>query len=181
VIEKAITFTKKWHSGQIRKTGEHPFYWHPLRVAEMVATYYCKTDVIVASLLHDTIEDSECTMEIIEKEFNQRIAEIVDRLTNNRFEDGVWIKLTLEQTLEKLNKLGDKEAMFIKLMDRYHNLETIEGLSPEKQKKMAQETNNHFIKWIAVIGDKLGVIEKMDLENKIYELHKKILKDNKEN
>jgi MHS family proline/betaine transporter-like MFS transporter len=181
VIEKAITFTKKWHSGQIRKAGEHPFYWHPLRVAEMVATYYCKTDVIVASILHDTIEDSECTMEIIEKEFNQRIAEIVDRLTNNRFEDGVWIKLTLEQTLEKLNKLGDKEAMFIKLMDRQHNLETIKGLSPEKQKKMAQETNNHFIKWIAVIGDKLGVIEKMDLENKIYELHKKILKDNKEN
>ena len=181
VIEKAITFTKKWHSGQIRKTGEHPFYWHPLRVAEMVATYYCKTDVIVASILHDTIEDSKCTMEIIEKEFNQRIAEIVDRLTNNRFEDGVWIKLTLEQTLEKLNKLGDKEAMFIKLMDRQHNLETIKGLSPEKQKKMAQETNNHFIKWIAIIGDKLGVIEKMDLENKMYELDKKILKDNKEN
>jgi len=83
-------------------------------VAEMVATHYCKTDVIVASLLHDTIEDSECTMEIIEKEFNQSIAEIVDRLTNNRFEDGVCIKLTLEQTLEKLSNLGDKEAMFIK-------------------------------------------------------------------
>jgi MFS family permease len=181
VIEKAITFTKKWHSGQIRKTGEHPFYWHPLRVAEMVATHYCKTDVIVASILHDTIEDSECTMEIIEKEFNQRIAEIVDRLTNKRFEDGVWIKLTLEQTLEKLSKLGDKEAMFIKQMDRYHNLETIEGLSSEKQKKMAQETNNHFIKWIAVIGDKLGIIEKVGLENMMYELDKKILKDNKEN
>ena len=160
VIEKAITFTKMWHSGQMRKTGEHPFYWHPLRVAEMVATHYCKTDVIVASLLHDAIEDSECTMEIIEKEFNHRIAEIVDRLTNKRFEDGVWIKLTLEQTLEKLSKLGDKEAMFIKQMDRYHNLETIEGLSSEKQKKMAEETNNHFIKWIAVIGDKLGIIEK---------------------
>ena len=181
VIEKAITFTKKWHSGQMRKTGEHPFYWHPLRVAEMVATHYCKTDVIVASLLHDAIEDSECTMEIIEKEFNHRIAEIVDRLTNKRFEDGVWIKLTLEQTLEKLSNLGDKEAMFIKQMDRYHNLETIEGLSSEKQMKMAEETNNHFIKWIAIIGDKLGVIEKMDLENKMYELDKKILKDNKEN
>ncbi len=180
VIEKAITFTKMWHSGQMRKTGEHPFYWHPLRVAEMVATHYCKTDVIVASLLHDAIEDSECTMEIIEKEFNHRIAEIVDRLTNKRFEDGVWIKLTLEQTLEKLSKLGDKEAMFIKQMDRYHNLETIEGLSSEKQKKMAEETNNHFIKWIAVIGDKLGIIEKVGLENKMHELDEKILKDNKE-
>ena len=180
VIEKAITFTKMWHSGQMRKTGEHPFYWHPLRVAEMVATHYCKTDVIVASLLHDAIEDSECTMEIIEKEFNHRIAEIVDRLTNKRFEDGVWIKLTLEQTLEKLNKLKDVEAMFIKLMDRQHNLETIKGLSSEKQMKMAEETNNHFIKWIAIIGDKLGIIEKMDLENMMYELDKKILKDNKE-
>lgn len=180
VIEKAITFTKKWHSGQMRKTGEHPFYWHPLKVTEMVATHYCKTDVIVASILHDAIEDSECTMEIIEKEFNSRIAEIVDRLTNKRFEDGVWIKLTLEQTLEKLNKLGDKEAMFIKLMDRYHNLETIEGLKSEKQKKMAEETNTHFIKWIAIIGDKLGIIEKITLESKMYEIDEKILKNNKE-
>ena len=117
---------------------------------------------------------------IIEKEFNHRIAEIVDRLTNKRFEDGVWIKLTLEQTLEKLSNLGDKEAMFIKQMDRYHNLETIEGLSSEKQMKMAEETNNHFIKWIAIIGDKLGIIEKVGLENKMHELDEKILKDNKE-
>ena len=180
IIEKAITFAKMWHSGQMRKSGDHPFYWHPLKVAEMVATHYCKTDVVVASILHDVIEDSKCTMEIIEKEFNHRIAEMVDRLTKKRFENGEWIKLILEQTLDKLHKLGDKESMFIKQMDRQHNLQTIKGLKPDKQKKMAEETNSHFIKWIAIIGDKLGITEKVELENEMYKLDKKILKNGKE-
>ena len=73
VIEKAITFAKKWHGTQMRKTGEHTFYWHPLKVAEMVAERYCKMDVIFAAILHDVVEDSECTVELIEKEFNARI------------------------------------------------------------------------------------------------------------
>ena len=84
LIEKAVTFAKKWHDGQMRKTGDLPFYSHPFKVAEMVAEYYCKTDVIVASILHDVVEDSECTVQLVEKKFNVRIAEIVDRVTNIR-------------------------------------------------------------------------------------------------
>ena len=45
LIEKAVTFAKKWHGTQMRKTGDHPFYLHPLKVAEMVAERYCKTDM----------------------------------------------------------------------------------------------------------------------------------------
>ena len=175
LVEKAITFAKKWHDGQMRKTGDHPFYFHPLKVAEMVAEHYCKTDMIVASILHDVVEDSECTVKTIEKEFNQRIAEMVDRLTKIRFESGKRIKLTLEQTLEKLIKLGDHETLFIKQMDRNHNLETIEGLKPKKQQKMAKETNNHLVKWIAVIGDKLGIKSGLLLEDKMYNMDEKIL------
>ena len=99
LIEKAIIFAKKWHGTQMRKTGDRPFYSHPLKVAEMVAEHYCKTDVIVASILHDVVEDSECTVDIIEKEFNARIAEMVDMLTNKRFENGKHIKLTFEEML----------------------------------------------------------------------------------
>ena len=128
LIEKAITFARKWHGTQMRKTGDHPFYFHPLAVAGMVAEHYPKSDIIIAAILHDVVEDSECTVETVEKEFNQRIAEMVDRLTKIRFEDGKRITLTLEQTLEKLIKIGDHEALFIKQMDRQHNLETIEGL-----------------------------------------------------
>ena len=180
LIEKAIIYAKKWHEEQMRKTGDHPFYFHPLTVAEMVAEHYPKSDVIIAAILHDVVEDSECTVEIVEKEFNQRIAEMVDRLTKIRFEDGKRVKLTLEQTLEKLIKLGDHEALFIKQMDRQHNLETIEGLKPYKQQKMAKETNSHFIKWIAVIGDKLGIKSRLLLEDKMYNMDEKILKNKAE-
>ena len=179
VIEKAITFAKKWHGTQMRKTGDHPFYWHPLKVAEMVAERYCKTDVIVAAILHDVVEDSECTVELIEKEFNARIAQIVDRLTNKRFENGKRIKLTLEETLNRLQEVGDMETLLIKQMDRVHNLETIEGLKPDKQKKMADESNNYFVKLIAIIGDKLGIHGKVNLENKMFKLSNGTLTKNK--
>ena len=180
LIVKAVIFAKKWHGAQMRKTGDHPFYFHPLKVAEMVAEHYCKTDVIVASILHDVVEDSECTVDIIEKEFNIRIAEMVDRLTNKRFENGKHIKLTFEEILGKLQSVGDIEALFIKQMDREHNLETIEGLKPEKQRKMAEESNNHFIKLLAIIGDKLGIHGKVHLENKMFNYSGSVLKKKNE-
>jgi hypothetical protein len=179
LIEKAVTFAKKWHDGQMRKTGDHPFYFHPLKVAEMVAERYCKTDVIVAAILHDTVEDSECTVGLIEEKFNARIAQIVDRLTNKRFENGKHIKLSFEETINRLQKLGDDEALFIKQMDRQHNLETIKGLSPHKQQKMAHETHNYFIKLIAIIGDRLNIHGKMRLENKMFKSCHDILKKKK--
>ncbi len=176
LIEKAIVFAKKWHGIKMRKTGDHPFYFHPLAVAAMVAEYYCKTDVIVASILHDVVEDSDCDIELIKKEFNTRIAQIVDRLTKKRIEDGKNIILSFEQIIKKLQALNDYEALFIKKMDRKHNLETIEGLSPEKQKKMAEETNNIFMRLISIIGDKLGIHGKLRLENNIFQLCYRTLK-----
>ena len=179
LIDKAITFAKKWHGTQMRKTGDHPFYWHPLKVAEMVAERYTKTDVVIGAILHDTVEDSKCTIELIEEKFNQRIAEMVDRLTKDRFKNEEYIELTLEQTLDKLSKLGDTEALFIKQMDRQHNLETIEGLKPHKQQKMAKETNDYFIRLIAIIGDKLNIHGNIRLENKMFKYCHNILKKKK--
>ena len=179
LIEKAITFAKKWHGTQMRKTGDHPYYWHPLSVAGMVSERYLKTDMVVASILHDVVEDSECTVELIEDKFNKRIAEIVDRLTKKRFENGKYIKLSLEETLNRLQKLDDNEALFIKQMDRQHNLETIEGLSPEKQQKMAEETRNYFVRLVAIIGDKLNIYGKIHLENKMFKYCYDILKKKK--
>jgi len=177
LIEKAIMFAKKWHGTQMRKTGDHPFYFHPLKVAEMVAERYCKTDVIIAAILHDVVEDSKCTVKMIEKEFNARIAQIVDRLTNKRFENGKHIKLTFEEMLDRLQEVGDTEALLIKQMDREHNLVTIKGLKPDKRKKMAEESNNYFVKLISIIGDKLGIHGKVNLENKMYKQCDNILKN----
>ena len=179
LIEKAVTFAKKWHGTQMRKTGSHFFYWHPLKVAEMVAESYCKTDMVIAAILHDTVEDSECTVELIEERFNARIAQMVDRLTKKRFEGGENIKLSFEETINRLQSVGDIEALFIKQMDRQHNLETIEGLKPHKQQKMADETNSYFIKLIAIIGDKLNIHGKIHLENKMFKSCKNIIKKKK--
>ena len=179
LIEKAIIFAKKFHGKQMRKTGDAPFYSHPLEVARMVAQYYCKTDVIVAAILHDVVEDSECTVALIKKEFNGRIAEMVDRLTKQRNENGEDIVLSFDQTMNRLESLEDFESAFIKKMDRSHNLATIEGLKAAKQNKMAKETSNILVKLVSVIGDKLGLNGKIHIENNISERCDLVLKSDK--
>ena len=95
LINKAIYFAKRYHGNQKRKSGE-PYYSHPLEVAYMISDYNLKTDVIVASILHDIIEDTEVTVEMIQGSFGKRIAEMVDSLTRDR-PDGT--KLTIEEVL----------------------------------------------------------------------------------
>ena len=176
LIEKAVVFAKKWHGDEMRKSKDMPFYGHPLKVAEYVAKKYLKTDVIVASILHDVVEDSDCTVEEIEKEFNSRIAQMVDRLTKIRDIEGGKIKMTLQETIDKLSEYDDYEAMLIKLFDRIHNLETIEGLKPAKQEKMARETNNFLVEIVAKIADKLGINEKIQIEEDLYEISHDVLR-----
>jgi len=83
LINKAIYWAKKYHGNQKRKSGE-PYYTHPLEVAYMVSEYKLKTDVIAVSILHDIVEDTEVTVEMINDAFGQRIAQMVDRLTRDR-------------------------------------------------------------------------------------------------
>ena len=176
LVEKAIVFAKKWHDTQVRKTGE-PFYTHPLTVARLTSEYYFKTDVLVACILHDTVEDSDCTLELIEKEFNTRIATLVDGLTKDQKINGKKVKLTLEQTLRNLHKKKEYEALFVKCMDREHNMQTIEGMKPEKQRKIAIETTNIMLPAITNICEKLGIDDyrRYELEDKIFKLTNKVL------
>ena len=141
LINKAIYFARKYHADQKRKSGEL-YYTHPLEVAYMISDYNLKTDVIVASILHDIIEDSEITVEIIQDGFGKRIAEIVDRLTRDR-PDGT--KLTVEEIINSTYKNGDKEVLLIKLIDRLHNIQTIESMSTQKIEKIIAETLTNFI------------------------------------
>lgn len=103
LINKAIYWAKKYHGKQKRKSGE-PYYTHPLEVAYMISDYKLKTDVIVASILHDIIEDTPVTAGMIIDNFSWRIAEIVDRLTRDR-PDGS--KLNIEQILNNIYQLKD--------------------------------------------------------------------------
>ncbi|HJK85459.1 MAG TPA: HD domain-containing protein [Candidatus Megaira endosymbiont of Stentor roeselii] len=141
LINKAIYFAKKYHDGQLRKSGE-PFYTHPLEVAYMISDYNLKTDVITASILHDIVEDTEITVEMIQGTFGERIAEMVDRLTRDR-PDGT--KLSVEQVLNNAYQLKDKEVLIIKLFDRLHNIQTIGSMNIEKMKKITNETLINFV------------------------------------
>ena len=141
LINKAIYWAKKYHGNQKRKSGE-PYYTHPLEVAYMISDHKLKTDVIVASILHDIIEDTEVTVEMIEGTFGQRIAEMVDMLTRDR-PDGT--KLTIEEVITNTYKKADKEVLLIKLIDRLHNIQTIESMSTQKIEKIIAETLTNFI------------------------------------
>ena len=141
LINKAIYWAKKYHGDQKRKSGE-VYYTHPLEVAYMISEHKLKTDVIVASILHDIIEDTEVTAGMIIDNFGWRIAEMVDRLTRDR-PDGS--KLTVEEILNNSYQEKDKEVLLIKLFDRLHNIQNLGAISPEKVKKVIKETLSFFI------------------------------------
>jgi (p)ppGpp synthase/HD superfamily hydrolase len=140
LINKAIYWARKYHGDQKRKSGE-PFYSHPLEVAYMISDYNLKTDVIVTSILHDIVEDTEVTVGMIHGSFGQRIAEMVDRLTRDR-PDGS--KLSIEQVLNKIYEKQDEEVLLIKLFDRLHNLDTLDSTTLQKQLGTKLETVSLF-------------------------------------
>lgn len=140
-INKAIYWAKKYHDGQFRKSGE-VFYSHPLEVAYMVSDHLLKTNMIVASILHDIVEDTEVTNNMLSDAFGYRIAEMVDRLTRDRA-DGT--KLSVKEVLQDAFKKQDKEVLLIKCIDRLHNIQTLGVKSPEKISKTVEETLVNFI------------------------------------
>jgi (p)ppGpp synthase/HD superfamily hydrolase len=148
LINKAIYWAKKYHGDQKRKSGE-AYYTHPLEVAYMICDYKLKTDVIVTSILHDIVEDTEVTAGMILDNFGWRITEMVDRLTRDR-PDGT--KLSVEKILENAYEMGDKEVLLIKLIDRLHNIQTISFQSPEKRKKTVEQTFKKFTSLVMYYG-----------------------------
>ena len=151
LINKAIYWAKKYHGEQKRKSGD-PYYTHPLEVAYMISDYKLKTDVIVASILHDIIEDTEVTAGMILDNFGWRITEMVDMLTRDR-PDGN--KLSVDEVLNNAYQKQDEEVLLIKLFDRLHNLKTLNAITEEKKKKIALETLSSFLA-IALSFDEQG-------------------------
>ena len=149
LIKKAIGWAKYYHGDQMRKSGE-PFYTHPLQVAYMISEYKFKTDVIVASILHDIIEDTEVTAGMLVDHFGWRIAEMVDRLTRDR-PDGT--KLSVEEILSNAYHKQDKEVLLVKVMDRLHNIETINNLSNAQKIKNSYEVISSFLPITTLFND----------------------------
>jgi len=147
-VRKAIYYAKKYHGEQKRQSGE-PYYSHPLEVAYMVSSYLFRTDIIITSILHDTIEDTELTFEKIQEIFGGVVAGQVMDLTRIK-EDGR--KISSSEMVESLWLQKKYDVLLIKQFDRLHNIQTIGAKSPEKIKKIMEETVNTFLLLAAYLG-----------------------------
>jgi GTP pyrophosphokinase len=162
-----MIFCKKWHDGQMRKSGEQ-YYSHPFTVADMVVEYIPTTDVLIGALLHDVVEDTPCTLDLIKEEFNARVAQIVERLTRVKTDkDGNKIKVSVDDLMGEMRRVDDQEALLIKEIDRLHNLYTIESMSEDKQQHTAGETMEHVIPNVAYAVDNLNLDNKLNLEDNL--------------
>jgi (p)ppGpp synthase/HD superfamily hydrolase len=140
-IQKAIYYAKKYHGDQKRQSGE-VYYSHPIEVAYMVSDYIFRTDIIVTAILHDTIEDTDLTFEMIKTLFGNLVAEKVNDLT--RIKDSNC-KITSTQMVESLFQQKKYDVLLIKQFDRLHNMQTIGVKSSEKIQKILNETAQTFL------------------------------------
>jgi GTP pyrophosphokinase len=163
VIKKAFDFAEKAHGEEKRKSGE-PYIVHPHAIAITLSKLGMDRDTIVAGLLHDVPEDTPVTLDEIEKEFGQTVRFLVDSVTK-------LSKLKyrgLERHVESLRRLlvataSDIRVIIIKLMDRLHNMETLEFIEPpEKRMRIALETREVYVP----IAERLGIgVVKAQLED----------------
>lgn len=161
MIQRAYEIGALAHATQKRKSGE-PYFMHPIAVAHMLADMGADADTVAAALLHDTVEDTNITLESIEAEFGPTLAELIDGVTKLTRED-LEDKQTLDEQIETLRKLfnmmrQDVRVIVIKLIDRLHNMQTVEFLSDEKRKKMAKETLDVHVK----IAERLAMYDVRD-------------------
>jgi GTP pyrophosphokinase len=141
-IRKAFDLAVEAHSSQRRKSGE-PYVYHPIAVAKFVA-YEIGLGVtsIVSALLHDVVEDTDYTLEDIEREFGETVARIVNGLTKisrlNKEQDASIQAENFRKMLLTLN--DDVRVILIKIADRLHNMQTMDSMPANKQLKIASET-----------------------------------------
>ena len=145
IVRKAYDFSLQHHKGQTRASGE-PYLVHPLEVAAVLAEMRLDTTAIAAGLLHDAVEDTTVTIDEIRTEFGEQVAHIVEGVTKISKID---FASSEEQQAENVRKMilamvDDIRVVLIKLADRLHNMRTLQHLPPDRQMKIARETQEIY-------------------------------------
>lgn len=163
VINKAYEFARLKHSGQVRKSGE-PYIIHPLNVALILAKIYADYETISAGLMHDVLEDCDCSVEEMEDEFGVNITRLVTGVTRL---SRINFSTENEYLIDYYKKIivgmsEDVRVIIIKLADCLHNMRTLWALPEDRQKAKAHETLDIF----APIAHHLGIHKiKSELED----------------
>ena len=152
LIEHAYRTAEQLHRGQKRKSGD-PYITHPLAVATILAELGMTEPVLVAALLHDTVEDTDYTLDQLRDEFTDEVARMVDGVT--KLDKVTYGETAKAETIRKMIMATSEEVrvLVIKLADRLHNMRTIGFLRPDKQVRIATETLNIF----APLAHRLGM------------------------
>ena len=152
LIEKAYVVAENAHEGQKRKSGE-PYITHPIAVAQILADLGIGPVTIAAALLHDTVEDTDYTLPMLQKDFGDEIASLVDGVTKlDKVKFGEHAQAeTVRKMVISMSK--DIRVLVIKLADRLHNARTWGFVEPEKAQRKAQETLEIY----APLAHRLGI------------------------
>ena len=163
-VYQAYLFGAQAHDGQYRQTGE-PYIYHPISVARILAEMHMDSKSIAAAILHDVIEDTAVTKELVAEKFGEEVSELVDgvsKLTEFKF------KNKKEQQAVNIQKVlmamaRDIRVIMIKLADRLHNMRTLGVMRPEKRRRIASETMDIYVPLARRLGINSLVVELEDL------------------
>ncbi|MFF8957279.1 RelA/SpoT family protein [Streptomyces sp. NPDC014894] len=163
-LHQAYVLAESSHRGQFRKSGE-PYITHPLAVTLILAELGAETTTLTASLLHDTVEDTEVTLNQVTAQFGDEVAYLVDGVT--KLEKVDYGAAAEPETFRKMLVAtgNDVRVMSIKLADRLHNMRTLGVMRPEKQARIARVTSDVLIP----LAERLGVQAlKTELEDLVF-------------
>jgi GTP pyrophosphokinase len=161
-LHDAFDFAREAHKTQVRKTGE-PYILHPISVAQICAEELkLDTNSVTAAFLHDVVEDTPYTVKDITQRFGEDVSFLVNVVTKRKKEAYKTSKQVdnYKQLLESIQY--DVRALMVKLADRLHNMRTLASMKPDKQMKIAGETDYFY----APLANRLGLFSiKTELEN----------------
>ncbi len=161
-LRDAFSLAKEAHAPQVRKTGE-PYIFHPIAVA-LIAARELRMDVnsVIAAFLHDVVEDTPHPLEEIQARFGDDVAYLVNVLTKKEKKNYALSK-QVDNFKQILNSMQhDIRPIMVKLADRLHNMRTLSSMRPDKQMKIAGETDYFY----APLANRLGLYHvKTELEN----------------
>jgi HD domain len=152
-VRNAYEFAARWHDGQQRRSGD-PYITHPLAVAEAAGAASLDCIVVCAALLHDVLEDTDCDRELLRAEFGDEVTDLVEGLSAFRYEAA---------------GPDDDRVIALGLLDRLHNMRTIEHLDPAKQLSKSQQTLELHVPHarrlgLAVVADELKELAQHRIE-----------------